>query len=58
MPIVMATGQAAGVCAALAARRDVMPRTLAVDEVQRELVRQGASLRSDLVRAREAVATK
>jgi hypothetical protein len=58
MPIVMATGQAAGVCAALAARRDVMPRTLAVDEVQRELVRQGASLRSDLVGAREAVATK
>ena len=58
MPIVMATGQAAGVCAALAARRGVLPRALAVDEVQRELVRQGASLRSDLVRAREAVATK
>ena len=58
MPIVMATGQAAGVCAALAARRDVLPRTLAVDDVQRELVRQGASLRSGLVRAREAVTTK
>src|SRR5690349_24037017 len=58
MPIVMATGQAAGVCAALAARRDVLPRSLAVDDVQRELVRQGASLRSNLVRARESVATK
>jgi len=58
MPIVMATGQAAGACAALAARRGVLPRTLSVDEVQRELVRQGASLRSDLVRAREAVTTK
>ncbi|MBV9192187.1 MAG: FAD-dependent oxidoreductase, partial [Betaproteobacteria bacterium] len=58
MPIVMATGQAAGVCGALAARRGVLPRTLAVDDVQRELVRQGASLRSDLVRAREAVTTK
>jgi FAD-dependent oxidoreductase family protein len=58
MPIVMATGQAAGVCAALAARRDVLPRSLAVDDVQRELVRQGASLRSNLVRAREAVTTK
>jgi len=58
MPIVMATGQAAGVCAAVAARRGVAPRTLAVDDVQRELVRQGASLRSDLVRAREAVTTK
>ena len=54
MPIVMATGQAAGVCAALAARRGALPRQVAVDEVQRELVRQGASLRSDLVRARQA----
>ena len=48
MPIVMATGQAAGVCAALAARRDLSPRTIPVDAVQRELVRQGASLRRDL----------
>ena len=54
MPIVMATGQAAGVCAALAARRGAAPRQVPVAEVQRELLRQGASLRSDLVRAREA----
>jgi hypothetical protein len=54
MPIVMATGQAAGVCAALAARRGVMPRQVAVGEVQRELVRQGASLRADLARRSEA----
>ena len=49
MPIVMATGQAAGVCAALAARSGTTPRNVAVREVQRELVRQGASLRRDLV---------
>jgi hypothetical protein len=48
MPIVMATGQAAGVCAALAARRGVAPRRIAVEEVQRELLRQGASLRREL----------
>jgi FAD-dependent oxidoreductase family protein len=54
MPIVMATGQAAGVCAALAARRGALPRQVAVAEVQRELVRQGASLRRDLVHARQA----
>ncbi|HZM36398.1 MAG TPA: FAD-dependent oxidoreductase [Burkholderiales bacterium] len=45
MPIVMATGQAAGVCAALAARRRILPRSVAVNEVQDELRRQGASLR-------------
>jgi hypothetical protein len=56
MPIVMATGQAAGVCAALAARRGVMPREVAAREVQRELVRQGASLRHELVRERQAAA--
>jgi hypothetical protein len=56
MPIVMATGQAAGVCAALAARREVTPREVAVEQVQRELVRQGASLRPDLLRAKEAAA--
>src|SRR5687767_15130936 len=49
MPIVMATGQAAGVCAALAARSGTAPRNVPVIEVQRELVRQGASLRGDLV---------
>jgi hypothetical protein len=48
MPIVMATGQAAGVCAALAARRNALPRTIAVEDVQRELARQGASLRREL----------
>src|SRR5437868_5705511 len=53
MPIVMATGQAAGVCAALAARRGVLPRQVAVGEVQRELVRQGASLRPELARRNE-----
>jgi hypothetical protein len=58
MPIVMATGQAAGVCGALAARRGVMPREVAVGDVQRELARQGASLRPDLVRATEAAAAK
>jgi FAD-dependent oxidoreductase family protein len=49
MPIVMATGQAAGICAALAARLGRAPREVPVREVQRELVRQGASLRRDLV---------
>jgi hypothetical protein len=49
MPIVMATGQAAGVCAALAARRGTLPRAVDVREVQRELARQGASLRPELV---------
>jgi len=48
MPIVMATGQAAGVCGALAARRGALPRTIAVEDVQRELARQGASLRREL----------
>jgi hypothetical protein len=45
MPIVMATGQAAGVCAALAAQRGLMPRAVSVDRVQEELIRQGANLR-------------
>jgi hypothetical protein len=45
MPIVMATGQAGGVCAALAAHRGAVPREVAPTEVQRELRRQGASLR-------------
>ena len=49
MPIVMATGQAAGVCAALAAKKGAAPRAVGAREVQRELVRQGASLRSDVV---------
>jgi hypothetical protein len=49
MPIVMATGQAAGVCAALAAGRGATPGDVPVEAVQRELLRQGASLRRDLV---------
>jgi hypothetical protein len=44
----VATGQAAGVCAALAARRGVRPREVPAREVQYELLRQGASLRRDL----------
>ncbi len=47
-PIAMATGHAAGVCAALAARSGRIPRQVAASEVQRELLRQGASLRRDL----------
>ena len=44
MPISVATGQAAGVCAALAARHDQSPRVLSVSMVQEELLRQGADL--------------
>jgi glycine/D-amino acid oxidase-like deaminating enzyme len=44
MPIVMATGQAAGVCAALAARRKVAPRAIPAADVQAELLAQGANL--------------
>jgi hypothetical protein len=45
MPIAMATGQAAGVCAALAARSGRSPGEVPAGEVQRELLIQGASLR-------------
>ncbi|WP_227025671.1 FAD-dependent oxidoreductase [Streptomyces fodineus] len=45
MPISMATGQAAGVCAALAATRRRRPRDIPASAVQRELRAQGASLR-------------
>jgi hypothetical protein len=41
----MATGQAAGVCAALAVHGSISPHRMSVAEVQRELVRQGADLR-------------
>ena len=44
MPISVATGQAAGVCAALSARQDQAPRVLSVSAVQEELLRQGANL--------------
>lgn len=45
MPIAMATGQAAGVCAALAAHTGKAPRDIQAADVQRELKRQGADLR-------------
>ncbi len=54
MPIVMATGQAAGVTAAIAARRGIRPRETSIREVQHELVRQGASLRRELRPAKAA----
>lgn len=44
MPISMATGQAAGVCAALAARRGTPPGDVSAAPVQEELLRQGANL--------------
>jgi hypothetical protein len=44
MPTSMATGHAAGVCAALAARRGTTARDVPAPEVQRELLRQGADL--------------
>jgi hypothetical protein len=49
MPIVMATGQAAGVCAAQAAKLNIPVRDVPTSDVQQELVRQGASLRPDVV---------
>lgn len=45
MPVSMATGQAAGVCAALAARSGRMPRKVPAREIQAELTRQGADIR-------------
>src|SRR5918996_2021133 len=45
MPISMATGQAAGVCAALASRSRKLPKEIAAAAVQRELKQQGANLR-------------
>jgi len=44
MPIAMATGQAAGVCGALAARVGKAPRDVPAADVQAELRRQGAVL--------------
>ncbi len=44
-PICFATGQAAGVCASLAAQRHTSPNDLDATDVQHELVRQGADLR-------------
>ncbi|MFJ8636377.1 FAD-dependent oxidoreductase [Streptomyces sp. NPDC093568] len=45
MPIAMATGQAAGVCAALSVRLGRTPRGVPPHLVQRALLRQGAHLR-------------
>jgi glycine/D-amino acid oxidase-like deaminating enzyme len=47
MPIAMATGQAAGVCAALAARTGTLPHEVPAADVQRLLRSQGASLRPE-----------
>jgi len=44
MPISMATGQAAGVCAALSTRQSILPRDIKYQAVQEELHRQGALL--------------
>jgi hypothetical protein len=48
MPIAMATGQAAGTCAGLAAKSSRKPRDVPPEEVQRALRTQGVSLREDL----------
>jgi hypothetical protein len=45
MPVSTATGQAAGVCAALSVRYGKLPREVPVTAVQDELIRQGANLR-------------
>ncbi len=57
MPIVMATGHAAGICAAIAARDGTPPRIVPARSVQRELVRQKASLRRDVVENATELAT-
>jgi hypothetical protein len=44
MPGCMATGQAAGTAAALAARRSIMPRQIDVTELRRILIQQGVRL--------------
>jgi glycine/D-amino acid oxidase-like deaminating enzyme len=48
MPVATATGQAAGVCAALATRNGQTPREVEASKIQEELVRQGANLRDTL----------
>jgi hypothetical protein len=45
MPVSIATGHAAGVCAALAVRHGKPPRAITAADVQAELIRQGANLR-------------
>lgn len=44
MPVSMATGQAAGVCAGLSARNKKIARSMPFQEVQKELIRQGADI--------------
>jgi glycine/D-amino acid oxidase-like deaminating enzyme len=51
MPVSMATGQAAGVCAALAVRQKRPPRAVPVLDVQDELIRQGANLGEERLRS-------
>jgi hypothetical protein len=46
MAVSMATGQAAGVCAALSSRGRKSPKDVDAKDVQRELLRQGANLRN------------
>ncbi len=53
-PIAMATGHAAGVCAALAARSGGQPRQVDVQRVQEELLAQGANLGDTVPRHRSA----
>lgn len=45
MPVCVATGQAAGVCAALGVHQKKDPRDVRAADVQDELIRQGANLR-------------
>ena len=47
MPVSMATGQAAGICAGLAAKAGQRVRTIPYDDVRSELRRQGANLGGD-----------
>ena len=44
MPAAMATGQAAGVSAAIAGKKGITPKQVDVEDVQRELIIQGANL--------------
>jgi hypothetical protein len=48
MPVCMATGQAAGVCAALAVSTGQQPRDVPAAKVQRVLRKQAARLRPGL----------
>jgi hypothetical protein len=52
MPVAMATGQAAGVCAALAAHQGKSPREVSARAVQDELLIQGADLGEQVSRRR------